>query len=62
MRRNVRRDADNLARLADLGWRTEVVWECEIREDVTRPVERVRRHIASSSGRPQATVNSRSPS
>lgn len=30
--RNVARDADALAALADRGWRTLVVWECETRD------------------------------
>lgn len=27
--RNVERDRENLAQLAERGWRTEVIWECE---------------------------------
>jgi DNA mismatch endonuclease (patch repair protein) len=30
--RNVARDAGHLARLAELGWRALIVWECEIRD------------------------------
>ena len=29
--RNVARDAASLAALADLGWRAEVIWECELK-------------------------------
>jgi len=29
--RNVARDAAALAALADLGWRAEVIWECELK-------------------------------
>ena len=29
--RNVARDATSLTALADLGWRAEVVWECELK-------------------------------
>src|SRR5690606_15455158 len=35
--RNIKRDKDNEHRLAELGWRTIVVWECETRcPDVLR--------------------------
>lgn len=30
--RNVRRDVDALARLQSLGWKSLVVWECELKE------------------------------
>lgn len=30
--RNVARDFENTAKLAELGWRVIVVWECELRE------------------------------
>ena len=30
LRRNRERDAEHRARLADMGWKTLVVWECEI--------------------------------
>ena len=29
---NAKRDAENQARLAELGWRVIVIWECEIRD------------------------------
>lgn len=32
--RNIERDAENLRKLAELGWETLTVWECEIKEDV----------------------------
>lgn len=28
-KRNVERDAENIAQLSGLGWRTAVIWECE---------------------------------
>lgn len=31
LRRNVARDAENIAALRELGWRSLVVWECEIK-------------------------------
>jgi DNA mismatch endonuclease (patch repair protein) len=35
--RNVERDAEKIAALAALGWRSVVVWECELkRPDVLR--------------------------
>ena len=30
--RNRARDAANLQRLADLGWRAETIWECELKD------------------------------
>jgi len=33
LRRNVARDAENLESLHELGWKTLVVWECELRQD-----------------------------
>jgi len=30
--RNVARDCENAAKLAELGWRVVVVWECELRD------------------------------
>jgi DNA mismatch endonuclease (patch repair protein) len=32
--RNRARDAENLAKLAALGWRAEVLWECDLKDDV----------------------------
>ena len=32
LRRNVERDRASLARLEELGWKSLVVWECEVRE------------------------------
>ena len=42
---NVKRDERKLAELEADGWRTLVIWECEIREDLTRCVDRVRRAL-----------------
>lgn len=36
LKRNLRRDKDNLEKLRAMGWRVLVVWECEVRD-----VERV---------------------
>jgi DNA mismatch endonuclease, patch repair protein len=41
LRRNVERDAENVADLAALGYRVLVLWECEIRRDVAAAAERV---------------------
>ena len=30
--RNVERDADNLQALERLGWQTQVIWECEMKD------------------------------
>jgi len=31
--RNRERDAANLAKLADLGWRAETIWECDLKDE-----------------------------
>ena len=31
LERNVARDAENRARLRELGWKVHVIWECEVR-------------------------------
>jgi DNA mismatch endonuclease (patch repair protein) len=41
-KRNVERDVANLRDLASLGWRTEVVWECE-----TKPPEVLQQRLRS---------------
>jgi DNA mismatch endonuclease (patch repair protein) len=45
---NTRRDADVLAKLHELGWRTLVVWECEVPD----PVLLEQRLLRFLSGRP----------
>lgn len=45
--RNVLRDAEALARLADTGWKTLVVWECELRKPDTL-TQKIRRFLRSS--------------
>lgn len=39
--RNVRRDAENLRKLADFGWEVATVWECEINRDPDGLLERL---------------------
>ena len=39
---NRKRDARKIADLGALGWGSFVVWECEIRDDLARCVERIR--------------------
>ena len=43
--RNVEREAENLNDLAELGWKTLTVWECEIKADLDRLRERVERFL-----------------
>ena len=40
--RNVKRDAKVLDELHNLGWRTLVVWECEVRDGLDDVVQRVK--------------------
>jgi DNA mismatch endonuclease, patch repair protein len=44
---NSERDARKARELEDGGWRVAVVWECEIRDDPKRVVDRVRRLLSS---------------
>lgn len=39
--RNVVRDAENRKKLADLGWNSITVWECEIKESMETTMERI---------------------
>lgn len=43
--RNVSRDARNLDELKTQGWRTIVVWECELKDDIDGIVRRIGRDI-----------------
>lgn len=38
---NVTRDSLNVARLESLGWRTIVIWECEVRDRLNRIVKEI---------------------
>lgn len=44
-RENVERDQRNIDALIALGWRVAVVWECEMRKDLTETVDRTVRWI-----------------
>lgn len=44
LQRNQQRDAENLQKLEDLGFRVLVLWECEIKDD-TRFAARLRRFL-----------------
>ncbi len=54
--RNRARDTASLARLAELGWRAEVVWECELKD---RPALEAR--LAGLLARPPAAVSGPAP-
>lgn len=44
---NVARDACNLKKLHDTGWRTAVIWECEVRGGATRAAEQLEKWLRS---------------
>lgn len=44
---NVARDARNLAMLHDVGWRTAIVWECEVRGGVPRAATQLAKWLRS---------------
>ncbi len=46
---NRERDVANISRLAEQGWRTLVVWECELR-DMVRVAESVRHFLGEPGG------------
>lgn len=41
IKRNVERDAANLKRLNDTGWRILIIWECAIKGKARLPIEKV---------------------
>ncbi len=45
--RNVERDRENLRELRKLGWRTIVVWECQVMKDPAKLAERVSKLLPS---------------
>lgn len=44
-RRNLGRDATNQAELDAMGWKSIVIWECKMKEDLSGCVEVVRRAV-----------------
>jgi DNA mismatch endonuclease (patch repair protein) len=40
--KNVERDKKKLEQLAENGWQTITIWECQIKDDVTEQVERIK--------------------
>ena len=44
--RNIRRDAENLRKLADSGWEAATVWECEINSDPGGLLQRLTRFLS----------------
>jgi DNA mismatch endonuclease, patch repair protein len=47
IRSNVARDAKVLQALSDAGWRTAVIWECALRDDAVRSLDRLASFIRS---------------
>lgn len=41
IRRNAERDSDAIAQLRELGWRVAVIWECALRKDPERTLDRL---------------------
>ncbi len=42
LKRNAERDGEHLRKLAELGWKALVLWECEVRQDNEALGERIR--------------------
>ena len=45
---NVARDARSISRLASLGWRIAVVWECALRKEPSRGLRQLERFLRSN--------------
>lgn len=45
---NVLRDARNMAKLHETGWRTAIVWECEVRDGVGKTASQLSRWLMSN--------------
>jgi len=45
---NRERDAENQRKLAEMGWKTVVIWECELRKDLAGAVARVVEALADA--------------
>jgi DNA mismatch endonuclease (patch repair protein) len=48
LRRNIARDAENLASLEKLGWKALVVWECELRQDAAAAGRKMKTFLGPS--------------
>jgi len=47
LERNKRRDASNRAKLTRMGWRSLVVWECQVHADLPKVAARIKRFLDS---------------
>jgi DNA mismatch endonuclease (patch repair protein) len=58
LHRNVQRDYENLAALRKLGWKTLIVWECNLRSDPQKAIAKIRTFLgpATNPGRKQQQV------
>jgi DNA mismatch endonuclease (patch repair protein) len=45
LRRNVSRDRENAAHLRKLGWKSLVVWECELRDNTAKARKRIKKFL-----------------
>lgn len=45
---NINRDQTKITELLHLGWRVIIVWECEVKEDITKVIDRLVLEIKSS--------------
>jgi DNA mismatch endonuclease (patch repair protein) len=55
MRRNVERDAINIAKLEEQGYRVEIIWECETK-DLTALTQRIVRFLGAANKPRRPTV------
>ncbi len=46
--RNVERDREKLQALKEAGWKTLVIWECELKKDLNQEITRIKRFIDCS--------------
>ena len=48
LNRNIERDRQAIEQLEALGWRVKIVWECQIRRDLTNAIEKVDTYLKQS--------------
>jgi DNA mismatch endonuclease Vsr len=48
--RNVQRDRNNAAKLRSLGWRLAIVWECRLKADPDREIQRLQAFLEREDG------------
>lgn len=48
LRRNAARDLENVAKLKKLGWKVQIVWECELEQNPEKVLAKIKRFLGPS--------------